>query len=419
MLYRSPDKIKRDYGKPFFSKRRGVPMGRVLVLAILLALIIAIPTVAFLQYDRLQFIVLDQIGYAPTTTPFASERAAQAQTLYASGEILRAEQLYRLAAQQQPDNIDYLYEYGKILIEAERSDEAVPFADKIIALAPNDPRGYALKANALMWNDPTTAIPAAFSGIERSAVPFAPLHGALAVAFTNVGRYQEALQRGDLAIRIDPMDANARRSYSYPLIFTGRYTEAIEQLEQAIAINPNIAAPYFELASLYRRINKPDVAVGIYRRVLEIDPDNPRAFLRICETYAAVGQFQIAEGFCDSALEIDPQYASAHRMLGQLRYSRRNYEGAIEEFETCLRLGSEEIECYYLRGLAHYFLGNCDTAWEILNESLARTDLEPILESINIGLFNVTQRCAGYQGRSLPTAVPPTPIPPTPIGGGA
>lgn len=419
MFYRPPEKIKREYGKPFFSRRRGIPVWRVLILATLLALIIAIPTVAYLQYDRLQFMVLDQIGYAPTTTPFASERAAQAQALYASGDVARAEQLFRLAVQQQPDNIDYLYEFGKVLIESERPAEAVPIAEKIIMLAPNDPRGYALKANALMWTDPTAAIPAAFSGIERSSVPFAPLHGALAVAFTNVGRYQEALQRGDLAIRIDPLDANARRSYSYPLIYTGRYTEAIEQLEQAIAINPNLTAPYFELASLYRRINKPEISVGIYRRVLEIDPDNPRAYLRICETYAAVGQFQIAEGYCDSALEIDPQYASAHRMLGQLRYSRRNYEGAIEEFETCLRLGSEEIECYYLRGLAHYFLGNCDTAWEILNDSLARTDLDPILESINTGLYNITVRCAGYQNRSLPTPIPPTPIPPTPIGGGA
>ena len=134
-------------------------------------------------------------------------------------------------------------------------------------------------------------------------------------------------------------DASARRAYSYPLDLHGRYTEAIAQLEKAIAINPNLTAAYFELASLYRRVNQPRMSVAIYNRVLEIDPNNARAYLRICETFAAVGEFKDAEPFCDQALEIDPEYADAHRMLGQLRYSRRNYEGAIEEFQHLQRSG--------------------------------------------------------------------------------
>jgi tetratricopeptide (TPR) repeat protein len=168
-------------------------------------------------------------------------------------------------------------------------------------------------------------------------------------------------------------------------------------------------------------VKNPGMAVGIYNRVLEIDPDNARAYLRICETMAAVDKadFRKAQPFCEQALEIDPKYASAHRMLGQLRYSRRNYEGAIEEFNTCIELGSEEIECYYIRGLAHYFLGQCELAWNVLNDSLVRAKDPAIVSAITTGLTNVTVRCAGYQDRKPPTPIPPTPIPPTPIGGGA
>jgi tetratricopeptide (TPR) repeat protein len=389
-----------------------------LFMLVMLALIAALPAFVWWQYDTLQLAFLESVGYAPTPTPFASDRAARGEELMQSGDIEGAALFYQLAAQQQPDNINYLYEYGKALIELDRAEEVVMLGDRIIQLDSSDPRGYALKANALMWNDPAAAIPVAQAGAELGG-QFAPLQAALAIAYTNIGRYQEAIQRGDLAIRIDPTDASARRAFSYPLIFTGRYTEAIEQLEQAIAINPNVAAPYFELASLYRRINQPEMAVGIYQRVLEIEPENERAYLRMCETYAAVGQFQVAEGFCDRSLEIAPNYASAHRMLGQLRYSRRNYEGAIEEFETCRQLGSEEIECYYIQGLAHYYLGQCNDAWDMLNLALPRANQPPIIEAINIGLYNITVRCAGYSGRSLPTPIPPTPLPPTPIGGGA
>jgi tetratricopeptide (TPR) repeat protein len=239
----------------------------------------------------------------------------------------------------------------------------------------------------------------------------------LAIAYTNIGRYQEALQRGDLAIRQDPYDAGARRAFSYPLIFTGRYNEAIEQLEQAIAINPNVTAPYFELASLYRRINQSEMAVAIYNRVLEIDPTNERAFLRLCETYAAKGLFREGEPFCSTALDLNPAYADAYRMQGQIRYSRRNYEGAIQSFQTCVDLGSQAIECYYIRGLAHYYLGQCDDAWRILNEALVRVTQDQIKGTILTGLTLVTTNCVAYRGQALPTPIPPTPIPPTPIGG--
>lgn len=409
-------RITRNYQKPFFSRRRtGPSWGLVLFL---LALIVAIPALVVWQFGSIQLAALDAIGLAPTATPFASTWANQAQARYVAGDLRGAADLYAEAVRLQPENVNYLYEYGKVLSDLDRRDEAAQLGLRAMEIDPQDPRGYALYANALAWTDSAAAIPVAISGTELG-VPFAPLNAALAVAYTAIGRYQEALQRGDLAIRQDPMDANARRSFSYPLIFTGRYSEAIAQLEQAIAINPNITPPYFELASLYRTLNQDEMAISIYNRVLELSPNNERAYLRLCETYAAAGLFREAEPFCQTALDINARYADAHRMQGQLRYSRRNYEGAIESFNTCITLGSDAIECYYIRGLAHYFLGQCDEAWQVLNESLERVDpnLTPIVDSIKTGLNNVTVNCAGYQNVTLPTPIPPTPIPPTPIGG--
>lgn len=413
-MYRLHKKIDRSSTNPLFNRRNS--SARWLFRLLLLLVIVAVSGFARLYYEPLQQLSSAMLGQVPPPTPFASVRAQQGQEAYLAGDIATALQYYELAVNLQPNNVNYLYEYGKLLIELDRTSEARAIGERVIQLAPSDPRGYALAASALVWSEPTTAIPLALTGIELG-VPFAPLHAALAVAYTNIGRYQEALQRGDLAIRIDPLDASARRSYSYPLIFTGRYNEAIAQLEQAIAINPRIVAPYFELASLYRRINQEEMAVAIYNRVLEIAPNNERAYLRLCETYASKGLFREGEPFCQRALDINPLYADAHRMQGQLRYSRRNYEGAIESFNTCIALGSNAVECYYLRGLAHYFLGQCDDAWRVLNESIRYTNQEPILNAIKIGLTNVTVNCAGYRGQPLPTPIPPTPIPPTPIGG--
>jgi hypothetical protein len=76
-----------------------------------------------------------------------------------------------------------------------------------------------------------------------------------------------------------------------------------------------------------------------------------------------------------------------------------------------------------MKGLAHYYLGECDQAWEILNASLPMTSALPsyaadtVGTQVRNGLSGVVARCSGYGGRALPTEIPPTPIPPTPIGG--
>ena len=199
----------------------------------------------------------------------------QASNCITSGKVRDALGQFELALEQQPADIDYLYEYGRILIELDEYDLAVPIGDRAIAAAPDDVRGYALKARALMWSDPGNAIPLAVSGLDIDPA-FAPLHAALAIAYTNIGRYDEGLSRGNRAIQLDPLDSFAHRAYSIPLIFTGRNSQAIETLEQAVAINPNLPGPYFELAAQYRAIDVPEMAVGIYRRVLELEPAMPK-----------------------------------------------------------------------------------------------------------------------------------------------
>ncbi len=422
--------IKRDYSQPFFGSRRRRRGGGRLVFFYGLfmgALLVFVYT----QFDRLQLVALDAVGLAPTPTPFASDLATEGAQLFQAGKVEAAAELFGRALQQQPDNLNYLYEYGKLIIELDRADTLLdpvnPYynnqsiVDRAIELNPQDPRGYALKAKALVWEgEATEAIPVGVAGLEQDS-SFAPLLAVLARAYTSIGRYQQGLDYGQEAIDADPMDVDAHRSYAYSLIWVGARQEAIAQLEDAIAINPNLTAPYFELAGQYLAADMNELAIATYDRILSLDPNDPKAYLRMCESYFKVGQSDRAEGYCADALTADDTYAPAWRQVGMARYNRRNYEGAIEAFEACVANGSEEIQCWYLRGLAHYYLGECDDAWGILNESLtmlgATTDDNPVVGAIREGLRLTTISCPRYVGRTLPTAIPPTPIPPTPIGG--
>ena len=368
--------------------------------------------IAIFNTTRRGFLGLER----PEPTLFPGQRAQQGITLYIDGKVEEALAEFEIAVDQRPDNINYLYEYGRILIEMDNFELAAEIGDRAKEAAPSDPRGYALKARALMWSDPGAAIPVAVSGLDHGP-EFAPLHAALAIAYTNIGRYSEGLQRGIRATELDPLDAFSHRALAIPLIYTGRRNEAIAALESAVAINPNLTAPYFELALQYRQQDFQEMAVGIYRRILELEPQNAKAFLRICQTYAEVGEFLAATPFCETATDLDDSYADAWQWLGQMRYTRRNYEGTLEAMEKCVELGSTAVECYYMRGWSYYVLDQCPVAWDVLQEALQYTSEPHIISIINDGLASVRANCPGFEDARLPTPIPPTPIPPTPIGG--
>jgi tetratricopeptide (TPR) repeat protein len=414
--------IRRDYSRSFFTgRRRGGIGARVLFL---IGLLLGGLAVFFmLNFNRLQLAALDAVGMAPTATPFASNYARQGMELFYGGDLDDAIIAFENALQQRPDNIDYLYEYGSMLMEAERFEEALIVAEHAIDVAADDPRGYALKARNLMFTDSPQAIQVAIQGVDVDPT-FAPLYAAQGVAYTNLGRWQEGLRMVTRAQEIDPNNIFVQMSMQWPYVYQGNYRAAIEALERAIGLNPNLVTPYFYLAALYNlnQVGEPEMAIATYERILEMDPDNEKAYLRLCQVYAGVDQarFDVAQPYCDRAIQINPEYGDAYAQRGQMQYVRRNYEGAIESFEDCVRYGSDKIECWYLRGFSHYRLSQCEQAWDITNEArpmAVEQGLPTIVENIDNVLDAITQRCAGFSGQSVPTPVPPTLAPPTPIGG--
>ncbi len=243
--------IKRDYSQPFFSsRRRSRVTGRFLFFYGLL--IGGFLVFVSAQFGKLQMVALDAIGLAPTATAFASTWATRGYDMFLQGKMEEAAAAYAQAVSQEPDNINYLYEYGRTLIELDRpannaqnrpksdSELASELGDHAIEVAPQDVRSYTLKAKSLVWlDDSQSAIPLALKGYELNS-NFAPLLAVLARAYTDIGRYQQGLDYGAAAVDADPKNVDAHRGYAIALILVGERDEAIKELEDAININPNL-----------------------------------------------------------------------------------------------------------------------------------------------------------------------------------
>lgn len=402
--------IRRDYTQPFFKDhRKRRPYGRIL----LFLLFIAGFGFGFyiLNRPQIDMQVQEFMGTAPTPTPFPSELATRANNLALAGELEEAAALFEQVVAQQPNNINYLYEYGRILIDLEEYNRAIDIARRITDLNINDPRGYALEATGLVFiGTPSAAIPIASTGIELDP-NFAPLYSALARAYVDTARYEDALNTGLQAVQLAPYDADAHRSYAYVLTLSGAPIEASNELEQAIAIDPNRIPAYFELAFLYLSQNRDEEAIDIYNQILALQPGNGQAYLRLCLAYRKVGQFERALGYCRDAVNTQPNSSSAQYQLGRMLYNNRDWQGALDAFVACSAINPSSLECNYYQGLAHFYLGDCDSAWTLLFDSLAvarDTNAQDAVEDIQLGMQAVGDLCPQYRTNVLDTIPVPT-----------
>jgi tetratricopeptide (TPR) repeat protein len=100
----------------------------------------------------------------------------------------------------------------------------------------------------------------------------------------NLGKYEEALQAFDQAIKLSPKNADNLNSKGVVLAQMGRYNEAIKCFDKAIGQKPSFIVPWLNKAK----------ALG------------------------ALGKYQEAIKACDKAIGLDPKYAMSWYSKGQI-----------------------------------------------------------------------------------------------------
>jgi tetratricopeptide (TPR) repeat protein len=425
--------IKRDYSQSFFRERRRPPYFRWFILLVMMGGLLFVGYTAWTEPLTVRSTVNLLLGERPTPTPFASVLANQAQQMYWAGDLNGAARLYTQALEQRPDDVDYLFEYGQILIDNNEPAAALELAERILAQNANDVRGIALRARALVWDGQyNAAIPIGLAGIAIDNT-YAPLYEALSRAYTGASQWREGLDYGARGIELAPDAVRMRWAYANALMAVGARDEAIIELETAVSLHPTFVPPYFELAFLYLSLDRDREAIDVYDRILGMNPRNARALLRQCEAYRKIGEFERALGLCQDAVNADPSFVPAQMRLGLLRYNRREFTQAREAFQMCLNAQPDNLECLYRLGLAYYYVAEtqyqdcqnasqpncaatsqpiCQQGQGYLDQALdlARlrtSDVEEDLAIINEGLAAITYSAAC----GAIVTIPPTPTP--------
>jgi len=345
-----------------------------------------------------------------TTTPGLSfeEIVAEAKQAYLDGNLDKAIERYREAAELTTEPVPYHVEVARLLIYesamqhgAERVnmlDAALEAANLAILADPFDPAGYAIMGKVYDWQGRADQA----SSTILQAIDIGPdyilAQSYYAEALIDLDRWDQAEEAIQIAVEQLPDNVDVRRDYGYVQESLGNYENAVIEYEKAVLIHPKLPFLRVSLARVYRVVGRYDEALDQLFEAQVLAPSSVIVPFELGVTYETyLGDPNTALEYYEQAVELDPTYGRPWLRIGTLRYYLMDYQGASVALEKALELEEESDDLYYQLGLSYAYQGQCSTAIRFLEEAQERAEEdERILDAVQ----------EGFDYCSQPTPVP-------------
>jgi len=150
---------------------------------------------------------------------------------------------------------------------------------------------------------------------------------------------------------------------------------AIEAFENALNTGFREAEVYVQLGQAKREFGDFYGAIEQLRTATELDPNNFGAWYSLAEANFNTGEDQNkdeAHWAMDHALSLDPENASAHWLMGMIRFEMfDNPEEAIMDLSRAIELDPGNSFFYHMRAYIHSAVGEWQECIDNANEALA------------------------------------------------
>jgi tetratricopeptide (TPR) repeat protein len=193
----------------------------------------------------------------------------------------RAEEAFRKAVSLNKTDFGLQHRLSIALERQKRYDDALVYAQAVLANDPENPDFRRRVANLLGICDDRVAAEAAIRAALSATPNDAVLHGALIENLKAQDRQEDMMQAFREAMLAVPGDAGFPSRYGAVLLGALRYVEAETVLRRAVALNGNDVGTRHLLSITYERQEKFDDAILEAVAASKIDPRNPHRADRV------------------------------------------------------------------------------------------------------------------------------------------
>jgi serine/threonine-protein kinase len=218
--------------------------------------------------------------------------------------------------------------------------------------------------------------------IERDA-GFAPAYSGLADAYSLLGNFgasgaplREARPRAVAAalkaVELNDSSAEAHTSLGFVRMrFEWEWAAAEREFRRAIELNPRYATAHHWYAVLLMCLGRTEESRREILLARELDPVSPIIANVVGLHFFLARDYDSARAWVEKTVELEPRFANAFYGRGRIHLQRREYDRAVGEMETAVRISNRAP--FFLSQLARAYAhaGRTDDARGILKELLA------------------------------------------------
>lgn len=182
----------------------------------------------------------------------------------------------------------------------------------------------------------------------------------------DAGKYPEAIEKYQAALKIKPDDYQADYELGYTLYASGKPDEAIPYLEKILKSDKSKYETYEVLGSIYDDTSRPEKAIECYKAGIKEKPDFERLHFNLGLTYYRQKQFAEALDCATTALKLDPKHSSAHWLYGLAANAQNQQLGAVMAFCNFLILEPNSKRSVQVNGYINGILSQSEAQKNIV-----------------------------------------------------
>jgi predicted O-linked N-acetylglucosamine transferase (SPINDLY family) len=193
----------------------------------------------------------------------------------------------------------------------------------------------------------------------------------LGVARAQAGRLEEALRDIELALELQPGDAEALLNRANVLKLLGRMQEALSGYEHALSSKPGWPQAENNRGTVLQALGRHEEALAAFDRALASAPDYAEALNNRGSVLQDLKRPAEALAAYDQALRLAPKFATAFNNRGSALLELRRFADALSCFDRALALRAEDAEFLSNRGNALQGLMRYEEALAAYDQALA------------------------------------------------
>lgn len=302
-------------------------------------------------------------------------------------------QLWEFVMARHGESGMVLSNYGVLLQEQGRSDQALAAFEKAVRLDPQSDVAWLNLAGQQMlrdWDDqaaqsiakaltlnPThvnTQLTAAnlWARRGRYAASLPHYRNALTLAMAQwAHEHGRALPAARAKQIVQSPNAAAHAGYGLALLETGDVAQAAVHLRRAVEIQPDLTGVQANLGRALLALGQSGDAVAELEKVAERQPALVEAQINLAWAYLGVKRVGDALAAAQRAVALEPGSALARYALGSALLAHRRHDEAAEQFRACVKQDPKNIAAWNNLGTLQLLAGRADQAVQAYESALA------------------------------------------------